>query len=164
MGQGHNQNGGQTWEKILGKIRFHCIRNSVCSLIFLSSQEFCESPRAWTDVNRIREVPLGYHDNSMPPQSLHPVWIPSEVSDIRMNMYSWPKDDRKLKGSKVSKEHSDLISTLKMFGSYRGIMRVVPSPAPWLSSRGPWQRLAHKCQDCKNGCSKALMIQTSWTQ
>lgn len=59
MRQGSKQNGGDTWEKTLGGIGFCCIQ-----------------PRAKSVVNRIREVPLGYHDNmildtlSMPHQSL----------------------------------------------------------------------------------------------
>jgi hypothetical protein len=122
--QGSNQDGRETWEKILGEIRFHCIKDSICSLIFLSSEEFCESPRAQTGVSRIREVLLGYHDNAipdfifMPHQPISPVWMPSEVSDIKMNMYSRPKNDGNLKGSKVSKEYSDLIFTLKTCDSH----------------------------------------------
>lgn len=76
MRQGSKQNGGDTWEKTLGGIGFCCIQ-----------------PGAKSVVNRIREVPLGYHDNmildtlSMPRQSLSPVWVPSEVSDIK-SVYS----------------------------------------------------------------------------
>lgn len=106
MGQGNKQNGGETWEKTLGGIGFCCIQ-----------------PRARTEVNRIREVPLGYHDNmildtlSMPRQSLSPVWVLSEVSDIK-SMYSWPKDDGELEESKISIEYSDVLFTLKARDSH----------------------------------------------
>lgn len=76
LGQGSKQNSGETWEKALGGIGFCWIQ-----------------PRVRIVVNRIREVPLGYHDNmildtlSMPRQSLSAVWVSSEISDIK-SVYS----------------------------------------------------------------------------